>query len=154
MRTNDTNTLMQGRLKKTTNILSTGVQFTGLYYGNVVQTDATAPGPITKGNMTITIPALSGTEVWGPIPYPGSVPPPAKTVCVVSFANNNQPIAIAFYGFTPGILLYGSGVPSSSLGNIGDNYIDITNHKIYGPKVKTGWGSGSNFDIEPPDIDV
>lgn len=138
---------MQSRLKKTANILSTGVQFTGLYYGNVIQTDATAPGPITAGNMTITIPALSGTEVWGPIPYPGSIPPPAGTTCVISFANNNQPIAISFYGFTPGLLRYGFGAPSSSLGNIGDNYIDVANHTIYGPKVQAGWGGGTNFNI-------
>jgi len=149
MRTQDADTILQHVLKVQYGVLSSGKQFEGVYYGVVLQTDATAPGPITAGNMTFTIPAISGTQVWGPMPYPGEYPPPAGTVCAIGFGPNNQPIVLSFYGFTPGLFHYGSGAPSSSLGNIGDNYMDTANGEIYGPKTRSGWGSGTQFTTKP-----
>ena len=159
MRTNDSNTLLQATLRNFSGIIgATGVQYSGIYYGVVAQTDATvsnqSPPPITAGNLTITIPSLSGaSQVWGPLPYPGAFAPPAGTRCSVGFNHNNQPVILAFYGFTPGMMHYGSGYPSPSLGNVGDNYIDVQGtvyngeviiHQgpnIYGPKTHNGWGS-------------
>lgn len=37
-------------------------------------------------------------------------------------------------------ILNGSGIPSASLGNNGDYYLDKTNYLLYGPKTVTGWG--------------
>jgi hypothetical protein len=39
------------------------------------------------------------------------------------------------------LLRYGAGAPSSSLGVVGDFYIDTTNSRLYGPKLVAGWGS-------------
>ena len=100
MRSQDAFTLLQHQLKWQGNILSSGRQFEGTYYGVVIQTDASATdGSITAGNMTITIPSLSGTQVWGPLPYPGTVAPPNNTLCSVSFSTNNTPIVHSFVGF-------------------------------------------------------
>jgi len=160
MRTNDSNTLLQAHHRNFSGIIAaTGVQYSGVYYGVVAQTDASvanqSPPPITAGNLTITIPSLSGaTQAWGPIPYPGAFAPPVGTTCSVGFNSSNQPVIMAFYGFTPGLVRYGSGAPSSSKGNVGDTYIDITGQKIYGPKTHSGWGSGSSYDVELPDIDT
>ena len=99
MRSQDSNALLQHILKVDYGILSTGTQFEGIYYGKVLQTDASAPGPITPGNMTFTIPALNSTQVWGPLPYPGSTAPPDGTVCVVGFGPNNSPVILGFTGW-------------------------------------------------------
>jgi hypothetical protein len=42
-------------------------------------------------------------------------------------------------GVTGVSLQNGSGAPSSSVGNVGDAFLDITNSRIYGPKTSTGW---------------
>ena len=160
MRTNDSNTLLQATLRNFSGIIgATGVQYSGIYYGVVAQTDATvsnqSPPPITAGNLTITIPALSGaTQAWGPIPYPGSFAPPVGTICSIGFNSSNQPVILAFYGFTPGMFIYGSGTPGSSKGNVGDTYMDVSGLKMYGPKTHSGWGSGTSYDYDPPDVDV
>lgn len=99
MRSNDAATLLQHTLKVSHGILASGKQFEGIYYGTVVQTDVSNPGPITRGNMTITIPSLSGTNIWGPLPYPGNTAPPVGTTCSVGFGPNNVPIVITFYGW-------------------------------------------------------
>lgn len=39
------------------------------------------------------------------------------------------------------LLRYGAGAPASSLGVVGDFYIDTTNSRLYGPKLPAGWGS-------------
>lgn len=39
----------------------------------------------------------------------------------------------------------GSGAPSSSLGQIGDFYLDQANYDMYGPKTDQGWGSPINL---------
>lgn len=39
-------------------------------------------------------------------------------------------------------ILSGEGVPSQSLGNNGDWYVDKQNKKIYGPKTSSSWGEG------------
>lgn len=36
--------------------------------------------------------------------------------------------------------LNGTGVPSASVGNLGDYYLDKTSYLLYGPKTATGWG--------------
>jgi len=38
------------------------------------------------------------------------------------------------------LLRYGAGAPGSTLGVIGDFYIDTTNSRLYGPKLLAGWG--------------
>lgn len=39
----------------------------------------------------------------------------------------------------------GSGIPSMSVGEIGDFYIDLTNRNFYGPKNDTGWGNPTSL---------
>ncbi len=39
----------------------------------------------------------------------------------------------------------GEGAPAEGLGVSGDFYIDTTAHKLYGPKVGTAWGAGTNL---------
>ena len=39
----------------------------------------------------------------------------------------------------------GSGAPSTSLGQIGDFYLDQANYDMYGPKTDQGWGSPINL---------
>ena len=100
MRSQDALTLLQHQLKWQGNIFASGRQFEGTYYGVVVQTDvSTGDGAITAGNMTITIPNLSGTQVWGPLPYPGTSAPPIGTTCSLTFNINNTPIVHSFIGF-------------------------------------------------------
>jgi hypothetical protein len=36
-------------------------------------------------------------------------------------------------------VLYGTGAPSSGLGNNGDSYVDTTNGRLYGPKASGVW---------------
>jgi hypothetical protein len=38
-------------------------------------------------------------------------------------------------------LLNGVGVPSQSLGIVGDFYLNTSNMNLYGPKTESGWGS-------------
>ena len=42
---------------------------------------------------------------------------------------------------TPNTILHGRGAPSTSLGKIGDFYIDLASMNMYGPKEKSGWAS-------------
>lgn len=39
----------------------------------------------------------------------------------------------------------GSASPASSIGIVGDFYIDLSNGLLYGPKLSSGWGSGFNI---------
>jgi len=39
----------------------------------------------------------------------------------------------------------GAGLPSGSLGNNGDYYIDKTNYLLYGPKTASGWGTPVSY---------
>jgi len=44
---------------------------------------------------------------------------------------------------TNGTVIYsGNGVPSASIGVVGDFYIDLSNGVLYGPKTATGWATG------------
>ena len=53
--------------------------------------------------MRVLLPDLSQSEVWGPIPYPGSVPPPNGTAVVVGFNEvTGQVIALSFLGWDAG----------------------------------------------------
>lgn len=45
----------------------------------------------------------------------------------------------------------GYGVPSSSLGEIGDYYIDLQNVHLYGAKTSQGWGNPINLKGEKGD---
>jgi hypothetical protein len=42
-------------------------------------------------------------------------------------------------------VLHGSGAPASSLGNVGDFYLDVTADALYGPKASSGWGSPTSL---------
>lgn len=45
-------------------------------------------------------------------------------------------------GSSGNTILSGTGSPSSSLGVVGDFYLDVTALMLYGPKTSSGWGSG------------
>lgn len=49
------------------------------------------------------------------------------------------------------MIRYGTGVPTSDLGNDGDFYINITSHALYGPKTSSGWGAGTSLIGRPGD---
>jgi len=152
MRSNDASVMLQSILSNGSPVYVNATQYEGVYYGYVHQTHATT-GSIPVGQMTLVIPGISSDHVWGPVPYPGAYPPPLKTTCSLSWGIDNNPVVLAFYGFSAGIVHYGAGYPSSSVGNIGDIYIDTQGvvyngptivHQgpnIYGPKTSSGWGS-------------
>ena len=48
-----------------------------------------------------------------------------------------------------GEILSGIGAPSSSLGNIGDYYLDRSTNILYGPKTRAGWGIGFQLTGTP-----
>ena len=43
------------------------------------------------------------------------------------------------------VILNGNGVPATTLGNIGDMYLDKTASNLYGPKTSSGWGTPLNL---------
>ncbi|WP_020402148.1 hypothetical protein [Gracilimonas tropica] len=45
----------------------------------------------------------------------------------------------------------GTGAPDSSLGIVGDFYIDLTNQNLYGPKTDNGWGNPISLNGEDGD---
>ncbi len=58
-------------------------------------------------------------------------------------------------GATNGQLYNGSGPPSSTLGTVGDFYLDTVAYMLYGPKTAAGWGTpiavqrpGTNTDVK------
>jgi hypothetical protein len=155
MRSNSSSAHLQNYFRTQFNIPVDSNQYEGIYYGRVVQTDDTVagqnPAPISRGNMTLVVPTLNPTTVWGPVPYPSDVSPPVGTICSVLFDKNATPYVIGFYGWTPHRTLYGSSnPPSSSTGHIGDYYIytGTTGIKsmIFGPKTHSGWGSGTTIN--------
>lgn len=46
-------------------------------------------------------------------------------------------------------VLNGSGAPASSLGAVGDFYIDTAAHVLYGPKTSTGWPASGTSLVGP-----
>jgi hypothetical protein len=42
-------------------------------------------------------------------------------------------------------VLHGSGAPASSLGSVGDFYLDVTADALYGPRASSGWGSPTSL---------
>lgn len=51
-------------------------------------------------------------------------------------------------------ILYGDGVPSATLGQVGDFYLDTRSHLLYGAKNASGWGSGYDLKgMKGPDAD-
>jgi len=42
-------------------------------------------------------------------------------------------------------ILSGKGSPAAAVGQTGDFYLDLTNNRLYGPKVSAGWGTGFNL---------
>jgi len=49
------------------------------------------------------------------------------------------------------LIFNGTGIPSPSLGKVGDYYLDLTNGNLYGPKADQGWGSFFNLKGEQGD---
>lgn len=51
-------------------------------------------------------------------------------------------------------ILYGDGVPSATLGQVGDFYLDTRSHLLYGAKNASGWGAGYDLKgMKGPDAD-
>lgn len=51
-------------------------------------------------------------------------------------------------------ILYGDGVPSATLGQVGDFYLDTRSHLLYGAKNASGWGTGYDLKgMKGPDAD-
>src|SRR5690625_2694892 len=48
-------------------------------------------------------------------------------------------------------ILSGKGSPSSSLGNEGDFYLDLSSSELYGPKTSSGWGTAVSIQGEKGD---
>lgn len=44
----------------------------------------------------------------------------------------------------------GSGAPATTLGSVGDYYLDKTNYLLYGPKTSGGWGTPVSFGATGP----
>jgi len=140
---------MQNQLKWQGNIFASGRQTEGTYYGTVVQTDASVTdGSITAGNLTFTIPSYSGTQVWGPVPYPGSVAPPVGTSCTVTFTPQNVPVIHGFLGFGNGSGAQGPQGPQGPQGAQGSQGLQ----GYQGPQGATpstvgdsGWANVSSF---------
>lgn len=103
MRTTDQRMLLQGMLRtQYGNILSTVNQYDGLYYGVILDTDA-SNSSLASGYARFTIPAISG-DAWGPVPYPGLVAPASGVTCVVGFDHiKNEPIIISYIGANPDV---------------------------------------------------
>ena len=101
MRSTSSSVNLQKLLRSQFNINVEAEQYTGTYYGVVQQTDfsvagqanTNAPAPIPRGQMTFTIPSLSPSMVWGPIPYPGVENPPIGTITTITF-DNRKPAKI------------------------------------------------------------
>ncbi len=85
-------------------------------------------GPKTSSGWGSGISLLGPIGPQGPQGIPGPIGPPGPSG---PGATNT--------------ILTGNGIPSSSLGNNGDYYMDISNSNnpiLYGPKTSSGWGSG------------
>lgn len=161
MRSNDASALVQAGLRNKTGILATATQYSGTYYATVIQTDASTagqnPAPIPPGNMTITIPQLSGQKVWGPLPYPGSVAPPLGTKTTITFDPNNVPVVHSHVNWSPNVTpvgsvidFAGSSAPSGWLLCDGSSYGTSTYPDLYSAIGYTWGGSGSTFKV--PDL--
>jgi hypothetical protein len=100
MRTGSSNAILQGILKTQYNILGDATQYSGSYYATVVQTNVTQPSQIPTGQMTVIIPSIDATTVWGPYPYPGSTAPPVNTRCVVTFGQDGQPMVTSLINWS------------------------------------------------------
>lgn len=155
MRSNSASANVQNYLKTAFNIPVESNQYSGIYYGRVVQTDDSVanqtPAPIPKGQMTFVIQSINPSTVWGPAPYPTDVSPPIGTTCAVLFDSNSKPYVFAFYGWSPHQTLNGtSNPPSASIGHIGDYYIytgsSVSKSMFFGPKTHSGWGSGTTIN--------
>ena len=48
-------------------------------------------------------------------------------------------------------ILSGKGSPSSSLGDVGDFYLDLSSSELYGPKTASGWGTAVSIQGEKGD---
>ncbi len=115
---------------------------TGMFYAVVVDTDATNSS-LETGLMRVKIPQINGQNPYPPTPYPGSTAPPAGTTAVVAFSGFGAvPMVLGFMNWQGSQFRMGSGAPASSLGSVGDTYLDYTASVIYGPKTSTGWGTG------------
>ncbi len=101
-------------------LMTIGEQVKGIYYAEVLQTDVSigimSGSPIPTGQMTVSIKTLNSSGVYGPMPYPGKIAPPVGTLCAVGFNASNNPVALCFYGWNPGV---NGTVPLAKLTTLG-----------------------------------
>jgi hypothetical protein len=105
--TQDANTLLQVLLKNQ-GLHTTRPQFTNIFYGQVIQTDASiasklpvgATSPIPAGMMTVLVSSLGNNYLTDPIPYPANTAPAVGTTVAVGFSTNGVPICVAIYPLT------------------------------------------------------
>jgi hypothetical protein len=51
-------------------------------------------------------------------------------------------------------ILSGNGAPATTLGNVGDFYLDLSSFMFYGPKTSAGWGTGVLIKGAPGNANV
>src|ERR1700679_3549908 len=98
----------------------------------------------------------------GSVIYSGTTMPPAATGAVGDFSLNistgllygpktttgwgmgfslvGPAGATGATGLSGNTFLSGMGMPSATVGNVGDLYLDKVQYMLYGPKTATGWG--------------
>jgi hypothetical protein len=118
MRSNSSNSNLQQILRSQYNINVDAEQFKDIYYGTVLQTDAMVSGltppPIQAGSLTLIIPSINPNTVWGPVPYPGNIAPPAGTQAIVSFDSRQNPVVLGFIGWSPAGVPGPQGAPGTN----------------------------------------
>lgn len=99
MRTSDPTLYIQQLGSRHGNFAMEGSQWSGVYLATVVDTDQTNTSYTGQG-MRVLLPDLSQSQVWGPIPYPGSTAPPNGTAVCVGFNEaTGQVVALSFLGW-------------------------------------------------------
>lgn len=153
MRTTDPNTILHQKIKtEYGGYLSSVTSYTGVTYATIIDNYETNPS-LQRGYVSISIGMMGGqAQMLRGIAHPGSYdnPPPAGTTVVIGYTANNDPIIIAYFGWSASssagnTLILGTGAPSPTTGNVGDIYIDEAASYIYGPKTTSGWGTGTGL---------
>ena len=95
------------------------------------------------GGNTIFIPTSIGpTGPQGPTGSQGATGPQGPTGPQGSTGSQGPIGPIGPQGVNGNTVLSGIGAPTSILGNVGDYYLNTSNHLLFGPKSASGWGSG------------
>jgi hypothetical protein len=85
---------------------------------------------------------------------PSDLPPPLDTTCNTSTPGQQREVSVSWSqtgpqgpaGANGNTVLNGTGGPASTLGSVGDFYLDTASDVIYGPKTASGWPtSGANL---------